>query len=321
MKKYIKSIVLASFIFLFMLVNFSNANSKVNLYVDNKNVNRNDSIVIENTVFVPIRVVGQALGAEINWERTKGNASELVTIKKDDKVVKIFVGETFIIINNSVVRIDKPAKIYKGKLVLPLRRVSEIFNASVKWDSKTRSVFITKDNKENNTNLVDIYSFDYALKNSLIKFSNNLTVSYVDDSIDEYFSFLLNFDTRLFEIKSEDYVLDLVNYARIESGANKLAKDDLLKKAVDIRTIEIGEKFSHTRPNGKGPFTAYEEVGGSIYGIGENIAKGYYTPIDVYNGWMTSEGHRRNILKTDYRYLSVGCRVDGAISWVQLFLM
>ncbi|MBK6089414.1 CAP domain-containing protein [Ruminococcus difficilis] len=39
---------------------------------------------------------------------------------------------------------------------------------------------------------------------------------------------------------------------------------------------------------------------------GENIAYGYATPAQVVNGWMNSEGHRKNILSAVYTKITAG---------------
>ncbi|MDE5753217.1 MAG: hypothetical protein K2H89_01530, partial [Oscillospiraceae bacterium] len=52
--------------------------------------------------------------------------------------------------------------------------------------------------------------------------------------------------------------------------------------------------------------------------VGENIAWGYATPEAVVKGWMSSEGHRANILGSNFRYIGVGY-VDGNY-WTQLFV-
>ena len=55
----------------------------------------------------------------------------------------------------------------------------------------------------------------------------------------------------------------------------------------------------------------------SSYGYkGENIALGYSTPEEVVKGWMSSEGHRANILNKNYTDIGVGYN-NGY--WVQNF--
>ena len=113
-------------------------------------------------------------------------------------------------------------------------------------------------------------------------------------------------------------VLALVNAERAKNGLSPLTLDTELTSNANIRAKEIVEQFSHTRPNGESCDTAVT-VNWSY--IGENIAMGYPTPEAVMNGWMNSDGHRKNILNGDFTKIGIGvCSSRGAMYWVQLFV-
>lgn len=115
-------------------------------------------------------------------------------------------------------------------------------------------------------------------------------------------------------------VLDLVNIERRKAGVKPLALSDELMRAAAVRSQEIIKVFSHTRPDGT-PFTSIVSRHGRR--IGENIAGGYQTPEDVVDGWMHSEGHRKNILHPDFTELGVGYAYEENSQykhyWVQIF--
>ncbi len=47
---------------------------------------------------------------------------------------------------------------------------------------------------------------------------------------------------------------------------------------------------------------------------------GQITPEMVVNGWMNSEGHKRNILDSSFKSIGIGCvNVNGLYCWVQCF--
>lgn len=76
---------------------------------------------------------------------------------------------------------------------------------------------------------------------------------------------------------------------------------------------------THTRPNNQRPFTIlpgkYEDSS-----QGENIAFAHTTPLYVVNDWMTSPGHRGNILKKTFKTIGVGVFIfDNVFRWCQLF--
>lgn len=128
------------------------------------------------------------------------------------------------------------------------------------------------------------------------------------------------------ESKMISEVLRLVNEQRTANGLSKLTYRSDLQKAADIRAEEIINTFSHTRPDGSECFTVFTQIGVTDYRrLGENIAKGYETPESVMDGWMNSEGHRANILNSDFEGIIIGIKEvnsDGYIgyAWVQLFI-
>lgn len=121
--------------------------------------------------------------------------------------------------------------------------------------------------------------------------------------------------------KSEaEQVLDLVNAERAERGLEPLVLDETLTQAAQLRAEEVGETFSHTRPDGTSCFTVLKEFGLNYRSAGENIAKGQRSPKSVMTSWMNSDGHRGNILDSSYTRIGVGY-VAETRAWVQLFLL
>mgnify|MGYP003309729232 CR=1 FL=1 len=115
-------------------------------------------------------------------------------------------------------------------------------------------------------------------------------------------------------------VIRLVNIERNKSGLNSLTEDAMLNKACSTRATEIVRAFSHTRPDGRDCFTALSDIGYSYRSAGENIAYGQSSPSSVVNAWMNSEGHRKNILNSNYSKIGVGCHNNGGtLYWAQFF--
>lgn len=112
-----------------------------------------------------------------------------------------------------------------------------------------------------------------------------------------------------------DKVVELVNQQRKAAGLNALEKDDTLCANADVRARELVKKFSHTRPDGSDCFTA---VTISFGYAGENIAQGQRTPDGVMSSWMSSDGHRSNILSKNFKKIGVGFD-PASNSWVQIF--
>ena len=119
----------------------------------------------------------------------------------------------------------------------------------------------------------------------------------------------------------EAEVFRLVNIERLRYGLSPLSLDDGAVNVAHIRAEEIVHNFSHTRPDGSSCFTAAQEAGVSYRYAGENIAYGYPTPAQVVDGWMNSEGHRKNILSASFNRIGVGCYESrGVLYWSQFFI-
>lgn len=109
-------------------------------------------------------------------------------------------------------------------------------------------------------------------------------------------------------------VVNEVNMDRQKAGLAPLTVSPELTAAAAVRAQEIVEKFSHTRPDGR----SWSTVSSIAYG--ENIAKGHNSANRVMAAWMTSEGHRRNILRASYGSIGVyALQINGVMYWVQLF--
>lgn len=107
------------------------------------------------------------------------------------------------------------------------------------------------------------------------------------------------------------------NAFRVYHNENPLAYNDSLEAAARLHSedMAIRNYFSHKSPDGERFTDRYAKQGLERAG-GENIAMGILLDeFDVLDLWVNSEGHRSNILGSDYRYLGVGAyRRDDAIN-------
>ena len=115
-------------------------------------------------------------------------------------------------------------------------------------------------------------------------------------------------------------VINLVNEIRTSNGLNALTPNAKLSeiartKSQDMRTNGY---FAHQSPTYGSPFDMLRQFGVTYRTAGENIAYGYSTPAAVVEGWMNSQGHRENILKSTYTEIGVGY-VESGHYWTQLF--
>ncbi len=119
-------------------------------------------------------------------------------------------------------------------------------------------------------------------------------------------------------------VIRLVNKERNAAGLPALTENSRLSEAAQAKAEDMMKNgyFSHTSPEYGSPFEMMRTFGITYTAAGENIAKGQKTPAAVMDGWMSSSGHRANILKASYEQTGVGFCKDssGVTYWVQMFI-
>jgi len=95
-------------------------------------------MLVDGRVLVPMRAIFEALGAEVNWDDATRTATGT---RGGTTVVLPLVGTPTV--SGQAVTIDVPPHVVDGRILVPLRFVSQSFGADVDWDGNTRMVTIT----------------------------------------------------------------------------------------------------------------------------------------------------------------------------------
>ncbi|MCS6879762.1 MAG: CAP domain-containing protein [Oscillochloridaceae bacterium] len=103
-------------------------------------------------------------------------------------------------------------------------------------------------------------------------------------------------------------VLALVNAERARAGCQPLSLEPRLMQAAQRHSedMAVNNFFGHVGSNGSTLVQRVNAVGYPWSALAENVAAGYPTAEAVMAGWMSSEGHRRNILNCRYVHIGVG---------------
>ncbi|MEG9298003.1 CAP domain-containing protein [Mangrovibacillus sp. Mu-81] len=119
----------------------------------------------------------------------------------------------------------------------------------------------------------------------------------------------------------EQKVVELTNQERAKQGLPALEVDAELSKVAKekSRDMQANNYFSHDSPTYGSPFDMMKQFGIEYSSAGENIAMGQPTPEEVVQAWMNSEGHRKNIMNSNYTHIGVGYVEDGHY-WTQQFI-
>lgn len=111
-----------------------------------------------------------------------------------------------------------------------------------------------------------------------------------------------------FDNNFESEVARLVNTERARFGLPALKTAAPLADAAKSHTQDMACNlfFSHTGSNGATVWDRIAAFGYAYTYAGENVAGGYATPGAVVAGWMSSPGHRANILSDKFTEIGVG---------------
>ena len=121
----------------------------------------------------------------------------------------------------------------------------------------------------------------------------------------------------------EEKLLNLINLDRAANGLPPRAHDPELSRIARIKSEDMRDQgyFAHESPTWGKARQMLELLGYRFRGCGENIA--HHANVDkAQAAFMTSEGHRRNILSSAWEKVGVGVCYDrnGHIYATQLFV-
>ncbi|KJD44357.1 copper amine oxidase N-terminal domain-containing protein, partial [Paenibacillus terrae] len=89
-----------------------------------------------NVTMVPLRVISEGLGAQVNWSASSGT----VTITAQDKNISMENGGQSAMVNGKSVRLDASARMTSGRVMVPLRFVGEELGLKVDWQASERVI-------------------------------------------------------------------------------------------------------------------------------------------------------------------------------------
>ncbi|MBQ3110550.1 MAG: leucine-rich repeat protein [Clostridia bacterium] len=113
--------------------------TEITIMVNGVKLNCDSTPYIKNDrTMVPLRAIFEALGAAVTWDDTTKTASG----SKDRIEVKITIGENVLYKNGEEIALDCAAEITNSRTMVPVRAISEAFNATVHWDNETKTVEI-----------------------------------------------------------------------------------------------------------------------------------------------------------------------------------
>jgi uncharacterized protein YkwD len=124
---------------------------------------------------------------------------------------------------------------------------------------------------------------------------------------------------------TEARIFDLINAERRDRGLPALVLNERLDRMASIQALNMAhfQKMAHVLPESDLP-TLTDRAYYVAYPFGqlaENIALGYPNAETVVHGWMTSKGHRANILHSEVEEtgIAIANSAAGAVYYCQVF--
>ena len=118
-------------------------------------------------------------------------------------------------------------------------------------------------------------------------------------------------------------MLNLINQERAANGVPQLKWNEELAKVAQAKAQDMVDNnyFSHTSPTYGSPFDMMKSFGISYRYAGENIAKNS-SVAKAHTALMNSEGHRKNILNSNFTSIGIGIVKTSSNSYtiVQMFI-
>jgi len=243
-----KKLGLCLTVFLFAVIAFASvANAAQNItetpdvkiIIDGEKGTYSDvTIIADGRTLLPLREVLTKLGVQnddehIIWDGAKRS----VTVKKDDKVIYLEVGNTVATVNGKEFTIDVPPIIYakNNRTYIPARFVAESLGKEVVWDGDTRSVLIA--DKETYNQIKDIVTkSNEAMKNvKKYKFGMDIGVKVSQNAFSMEYGF--DIDGEVDQVKKAVHMTSIINMFGIKMESESYLKDGCSY----TKNIETGE--------------------------------------------------------------------------------
>ena len=120
----------------------SPANATMSISLNGRTfVNATQLNVVNNTVMVPLRLVGEALGLSLEWTA----ATNTVVASTANLNIRVRLDDATAYVNGRATALDVAPQIIGGRLTVPLNFLGAAVGARVSWDSASRRVGIFTD--------------------------------------------------------------------------------------------------------------------------------------------------------------------------------
>lgn len=98
----------------------------------------------ENRTYIPVRSISNALGIDVKWIEEENK----VVLIDGEKDIEMLLGSNDVLVDNEKKAMDSATELSNGRIMIPVRFVSENLGCSVKWDDYSYSVLVDREELE-----------------------------------------------------------------------------------------------------------------------------------------------------------------------------
>jgi cell wall-associated NlpC family hydrolase len=227
-KKFLLTVILAALLTFCLQYNILAA-SPIAVTYDGKPIAFDVQPVLDNgRVLVPLRAIFETLGADVDWNGSTRTATAIRGLN----TISLTVGETTAYINTTAVQLDVPAQTVDGRILVPLRFVSEAMGADVVWNSADQTVEISRKAEET----ISALKVEYVPgeRQSTLLIQGLVLVDSEGDTLYETrrlssTKFLIRFDSSLGDVKAEQLGINDALVKKIS-----VSKDNITNKTTVV---------------------------------------------------------------------------------------
>lgn len=211
---------------------------------------------------------------------------------------------------------------FNNKVVSEISKEVSTKNEVVKTEPKVDTEEIisvesaVKDINESNVNIQNTYKNEEENTTENIQnvaFENNASTNDVQ-AVEETTYNNVTENSTSFMSEVEQYIFSLVNEERAKVGLPQLSYNSTMEYYARLKSKDMGDRnyFDHNNPEGKLITETMNSDGVYYNAWGENIAyiskmtDPYEVAKRIMTNWMNSQGHRENILSTNFTSIGVG---------------
>ncbi len=121
-------------------VNISFIVGENKVLIDNTEIEVTAPYIVDGTTLVPLRVISEGLGAEVDWNAENNT----VTVQSDDKVITLQIGSMTATVNGESYALLAASELTGDTAMVPIRFISETLDANVGWEGDSMRVTVSK---------------------------------------------------------------------------------------------------------------------------------------------------------------------------------